>query len=279
MKWARFTLIFGFLSMFSYTQSLAQDPIRLGIAPHSSARIIYETHHDVKLFLEKQFGRPVEILTAKNFSEFSKRCNEGKSYDLILTSPNLAYLAQQLAQYQPFMTYTKGLETTILSSTPDVLERTKRPLRVAGQDPISFSTLSAQAWLEKKGLKEGSDIVYTYYTSASDSLGTILTSGAADMVIMSWPNYLKLSDEVKAKVHLFYHSPAAPSRIYLAKEGNGITLVQWEEALDAFALSVEGRAHLDITKLEGFKKLSLDALTEMKPIAETSLQRLQGVQP
>jgi len=257
----------------------AQEPLRIGIAPHSSARIIYETHQDVKLFLEKQFGRPVEILTAKNFSEFSKRCNEGKSYDLILTSPNLAYLAQHLAQYQPFMTYTKGLETTILSTTSDVLESTKRPLRVAGQDPISFSTLSAQAWLEQKGLQEGRDIVYSYYTSASDSLGTILTSGSADMVIMSWPNYLKLSEDVKSKVHVFYHSPEAPSRIYLAKEGNGITLAQWEEALDAFSRSTEGRAHLEITKLQGFKKLSPNALESMKPIADTSLKRLEGAQP
>jgi phosphonate transport system substrate-binding protein len=147
---------------------------------------------------------------------------------------------------------------------------------VAGQDPISFSTLSGQAWLEKKGLKEDKDIVYAYYASASDSLGAILTSGAADMVIMSWPNYLKLSDEVHSKVHVFYRSPAAPSRIYLAKEGNGITLAQWEEALDAFTLSTQGRAHLETTKLQGFKKLSLDALEDMKPIAELSLKRLQG---
>jgi phosphonate transport system substrate-binding protein len=279
MKWIPVALVLGFLSIVSCAQSLAQVPIRIGIAPHSSARIIYEEHHDIKLFLEKQFGRPVEILTAKNFSEFSKRSNEGKNYDLILTSPNLAYLAQHLAQYQPFMTYTKGLETIILSSLPDVLDHTKRPLHVLGQDPVSFSTLSAQMWLEKKGLKEGKDIVYAYHTSASDSLANILVSGEADMVIMSWPNYLKLSDEIKAKVHLFYHSPAAPSRIFLAKEGNGITLAQWEKALDDFMVSLEGAKHLNITKLQGFQKLSSDALEEMKPFADVSLQRLQEEQP
>ncbi|MBV5278820.1 MAG: PhnD/SsuA/transferrin family substrate-binding protein [Campylobacteraceae bacterium] len=279
MKRMPFTLFLGILSIFFHMQSFAQTPIRVGVAPHSSARIIYETHQDVKLFLEKKFERPVEIVTAKSFSEFAKRCNEGQSYDAILTSPNLAYLAQHLAKYQPFMTYTKGLETTILSRTPDVLKSANRPLRVAGQDPISFSTLTAQEWLEKSGLKEGKDIVYSYYTSASDSLGTILTSGAFDMVIMSWPNYLKLSEDIKSKVHIFYHSPTAPSRIYLAKEGNGITLLQWEEALDAFALSAQGRAHLEATQLQGFKKLSLDALESMKPIADKSLQRLLDIEP
>lgn len=279
MQWMRVALILVCLSIVSSAQSLAQPPIRIGIAPHSSARIIYETHQDVKLFLENRFNRPVEIMTAKNFSEFAKRCNEGKSYDLILTSPNLAYLAQHIAHYRPLMTYTKGLETIILSRSEDVLHTVKRPLRVAGQDPVSFSTLTAQEWLEKQGLHEGNDIVYTYYTSASDSLGTILITGQSDMVIMSWPNYMKLSDEIKSNVHVFYHSPAAPSRIYLAKEGNGITLFQWEEALDAFALSAQGRAHLENTKLQGFTKLSLDALESMKSIANKSLQRLLGTQP
>ncbi len=269
----------GFIILVLTLCSYAQEPVRIGIAPHSSARIIMETHHDVKSFLEKQFGRSVEIVTAKSFSEFSKRCNEGKSYDMIITSPNLAYLAQHIAHYQPLMTYTKGLETIILSRTPDVLTMAKYPLRVAGQDPISFATLSAQEWLEKKGLHEGKEIVYTYYTSSSDSLATILISEASDMVIMSWPNYMKLSDEVKAKVHIFYHSPAAPSRIYLAKEGNGISFAQWEAALEAFVRSPEGKAHLETTKLEGFKKLSLDALQDLKPIADKSYHRLQGEQP
>jgi len=101
----------GFIILVLTLCSYAQEPVRIGIAPHSSARIIMETHHDVKSFLEKQFGRSVEIVTAKSFSEFSKRCNEGKSYDMIITSPNLAYLAQHIAHYQPLMTYTKGLET------------------------------------------------------------------------------------------------------------------------------------------------------------------------
>lgn len=256
----------------------AQGPIRIGIAPHSSARIIYETHQDLKLFFERYFNRPVEIMTAKSFSEFSKRCNEGHSYDLILTSPNLALLAKNLAAYQPLMTYTKGLETTILSIAPDVLDSPKRPLRVVGQDPVSFSTLSAQSWLETKGLVEGKDIQYSYHTSASDSLATILISDNADLVIMSWPNYLKLNNDIKSKVTIFYHSPEAPSRIYLAKESNGLSLAEWEKGLSAFAQSPEGAKHLEVTKLEGFKMIPSNALDELKALAEKTLKRLDTPQ-
>lgn len=271
-------MILVFLMMVFSVCAYAQQPIRIGIAPHSSARIIYESHQDLKLFFEQYFNRPVEIMTAKSFSEFSKRCNEGNSYDLILTSPNLALLAKNLGAYQPFMTYTKGLETIILSVAPDVLSSAKRPLRVVGQDPVSFSTLSAQAWLETKGLVEGRDIQYFYYTSASDSMATILISDNTDMVIMSWPNYLKLGDDVKSKVTIFYHSPSAPSRIYLAKESNGVSLEMWENGLKAFAQSPEGAKHLEVTKLEGFKMIPLNALDELKTMAEKTLKRLEAPQ-
>jgi len=150
-------------------------PIRIGIAPHSSARLIFESHRDIKNFLETTFQRPVQISTAKTFSEFSKQCNDPEAmYDLILTSPNLAYLAQHLAHYLPLMTYTKGLEVLILSYSKNILHDGHRPLKIAGQDPVSFITLSGEVWFEDQGFKEGEDIVYRYYISASDSLAMLL---------------------------------------------------------------------------------------------------------
>lgn len=72
-------------------------PITIGIAPHSSTRMILETHQDLKQFFENYFKRPVEILTAKNFSEFAKRSNEGTYYDLILTSPKFSPFSPKIS--------------------------------------------------------------------------------------------------------------------------------------------------------------------------------------
>lgn len=233
------------IAFMAFSFSLAEDfssvPLRIGIAPHSSPRIIFESHQDLKLFLEAYFKRPVQIMTAKSFSEFAKKCNQGDTYDLILTSPNLAYLAQKLASYTPMMTYTKGLETIILSRFDDVFTKAIKPLRVAGQDPVSFATLSAEEWLESQGLHEGSDLNYAYYISASDSLATILVRNEVDLAIMSLPNYLKLSDELRSQVTILYRSPARPSRIFLAKASNGVCIEAWEKALIAFSLSRRGK--------------------------------------
>lgn len=248
-------------------------PITIGIAPHSSTRMILETHQDLKQFFENYFKRPVEILTAKNFSEFAKRSNEGTYYDLILTSPNLALLAQKLASYTPIMTYKKGLSSIILSKDKDILKKENYPLHAIGLDPVSFATLYAQDWLEKQGLKENKEINYTY-TSASDSSVAILLNNQADLSIMSVPNYMKLSDEIKNKVFIIYQSEPKPSRIYLAKENNGITLEEWKNALKAFAESKEGKNHLEVTKLDDFKMIETSDLENLDGIVEKTFQRL-----
>ncbi len=249
------------------------EPIIIGIAPHSSTRVILGSHQDLVFFLQKYFKRPVEIITAKNFSEFTKRTNKGTHYDLVLTSPNLAVLAQRLGSYTPIMTYKKGLATIILSKDKDILKKDKFPLHVVGLDPVSFPTLDAQNWLERKGFNE-EKVEYTY-TSATDSSITILLNNRADMIIMSLPNYLKLmTEKTKNLVHVIYQSEPKPSRIYLAKDKNGISLKQWKNALTAFSKSEEGKKHLKITKLQGFKDISPKDLNNLDKIVDKTMKRL-----
>ncbi|WP_419769576.1 MAG: phosphate/phosphite/phosphonate ABC transporter substrate-binding protein [Candidatus Marinarcus sp.] len=271
MKLKLFLLAIFVMSSFSYAK---ENPIRIGIAPHSSTRVILQSHQDLRLFLENYFKRSVQILTAKNFSEFTKRSNTGTYYDLILTSPNLAVLAQRLGGYTPIMTYTKGLSTILLATNESILESKKLPLHVIGLDPVSFPTLDAQEWLEKKGFEDGGKVNYTY-TSATDSSISILLNNNADMIIMSLPNYIKLiTKKNKDSVHVIYQSNPKPSRIYLAKTTDGITLKEWETALDAFSKSPEGKKHLEITKLEGFKKINPKDLNNLNSIVEKTMKRL-----
>jgi len=253
----------------------SQTPIRVGIVPHSSPRLLFESHVDVKLFLEAHFKRDVQIVTAKSFHEFAKLTNAGTAYDLIITSSHLALLAHTQASYQPFMSYTHGIEIAIVSREEGVLSASKRPLHVGAQGDVSLSTLLAEEWLASKGLREGKDVVYHYDISASDALALTLTKGAVDMVVMSWPNYLGLDDAFKKSTSVVYKSPSLPyTRTYAAKEGNGISLVQWEVALRALSLSAEGKKHLDVVQLGQFRMLSLDDLRGLESAASKTFDRL-----
>lgn len=254
---------------------LFQEPIRVGIAPHSSPRILFESHIHVKLFLQEYFHREVQIVTAKSFAEFTKLSNEGKTYDMIITSSHLALLAHNKAYYEPLMSYTKGIEIVIVARNKEILKNSKRPLKVLAQGNISLSTLLAQEWLEKKGLEEGRDVMYNYDISASDTLAILLINEEVDIAIMSWPNYMKLHDEQKETIHVLYKSPSLPyNRTYAVKEGSGISLMQWEEALKAFSLSPLGQKHLEVDKLGNFRMISVEELQNLEPLATKTLKRI-----
>lgn len=268
-------LILFILLIFLGNSNANSNTITIGIAPHSSTRVILETHQDLRIFLEKYFQRPVEIVSAKNFSEFAERTNEAKYYDLVLTSPNLAVLGKKFGFYTPLMTYTKGLSSIIISKDKEILKSKNFPLRVVGLDPVSFATLTAEEWLEDQGLHENKEIQYSY-SSASDSAAAIVLNGNADMCIMSLPNYLKLSDEIKEKIFIVYESLPKPSRIYLAKEKNDLTLENWKNALEAFSKSQEGINHLSTTKLEGFRMMVPNELDNLNKIADKTLNRLNN---
>ena len=161
-----------------------------------------------------------------------------------------------------------------LSKDKDILKKGKKTLEVIGLDPVSFPTLDAQEWLENQGFEENKNLKYTY-TSATDSSISILMNNHADIIIISLPNYLKLmTKKNKNLVYVIYQSEPKPSRIYLAKDSNGISLDDWKKALDAFSKSPEGKNHLEITKLESFKKITSDDLNNLDAIVEKTMKRL-----
>lgn len=275
MSWLRMLLLLMCVLGSVSTQSFAQTPIRIGIAPHSSPRILFESHIHVKMFFEAYFKRDVELVTAKSFQEFSKKAHEGDTYDMIITSSHLALLAHKRASYRPLMSYTHGIEVVILARTKEVMTTAKRPLNVFAQGSISLSTLLAQEWLLAQGLEEGKDVVYDYDVSASDTLALLLARHEADMVVMSLPNYRKLRNEEKEPLFVVFQSPSLPyNRTYAVKEGNGITLGEWDAALKAFSMSSYGKDHLEVVKLGAFKSVSLDDLNGLESIAHTTLKRI-----
>lgn len=54
-------------------QAAAADLLTIGVAPHTSARIILEMYQPLRLHLEKAIGMPADIVTAPDFTTFAQR--------------------------------------------------------------------------------------------------------------------------------------------------------------------------------------------------------------
>jgi phosphonate transport system substrate-binding protein len=93
------------LNMFMFTNiAPAQESFILGVAPHTSARVILEMYQPLRLHLEKSLGNPVEVVTAPDFNEFARRAL-AQEYDLAITTGHQARLLQTDANYLPLLTY------------------------------------------------------------------------------------------------------------------------------------------------------------------------------
>lgn len=255
--------------------AIAEDTIMIGVAPHSSSRVILEAHATLRSFLENHFHRPVQISTAPTFTEFTRRSLQGK-YDLLITSPHLALLAAESAHYQPLLTYHEGLETLLLSKTNTC--PSAPPVSVLGLDPISFVTLTGLKELADRGLttKTGLSIEYA---SASDSTALAVSQGKADIAIVSKPNYNKLPESTRQQLQICWTSTPKPSRIYLVKPNAQISLEQWQAALKAFIQSPEGEAHLKSNKFTAFREVNETELKSVQDLADMARQILNESTP
>lgn len=249
----------------------AQAVFRLGIAPHTSARVILEMYQPLRLQLEKALGVPVEVVTAPDFTEFAKRMLH-QDYDIAVTTGHQARLAQTDADYLPLLTYSAEFRAVALMAGTSKYKTAKdlRGLPVLGLSPTSLVTLWGQHWMKQNG-----NLDTLRYVSASDSVARLVLSGEAAAGFMSMANYQSLPREVQSQIRFLVISEPLAGRVYMLNKRQSARKEQIDAALAAFAGSAEGKAYFEKYKLEGYRKLKPKELELMEPYAKETRQTLQ----
>ena len=91
----------------------------LGVAPHTSARVILEMYQLLRLYLERALGQSVDVVTAPDFTEFARRMLH-QDYDLAITTGHQARLAQTDAHYKPLLTYSADFRVVGLVASAQI---------------------------------------------------------------------------------------------------------------------------------------------------------------
>jgi phosphonate transport system substrate-binding protein len=239
-------------------------PLRIGIAPHTSARVILELYQPLRTHLEKALNRPVEILTAPDFTEFARRAL-AQEYDLAVTTGHQARLFQTDGGYLPLLTYKAEFKAVAMVPNKS---KVKAPRDLKGTTTIGLSasslvTLWGQHWLA--GLKLGP--IPVRYVSAADSVAQLLLAGDGSAGFVSLANFQKLPPEVRSQLHILAESPAMAGRVYVLNQRNATQRPALEAALWTFAASASGKAYFEANKLEGYRKLRPRELQAMDPYA------------
>lgn len=244
----------------------------IGVALHSSARLIIGMYQPLRQHLERTLGQPVEIVTAPDFTEFARRAMQGR-FDLVITTGHQARLLQTDAGYLPLLTYQAEFRAVALVPR-DSPVRTHADLdgaTVFGLSPASLVTLWGEHWLHRNGIRGTS----MRYVSAADSIAQLLLKGEGKLAFTSLANYQNLPPGIQSQLLIFDESLSMAGRVYLLNQRHGNRREDIEKALWRFAETPEAAEYFAQHKLKGYRRLAHRELNEMEPYANEVRKQLK----
>ena len=167
------------------------------VLPKIAASVLSANYARMKRYLERGNEHTVTIVIPSNFKEFFDSTMRG-DFDVAIAAPHFARVAQLDRNMVPLLTYQPQINGLfIAASDTDLKEpRDVRERVVAFANPQSLVAMYGRQWLERGGLKQGSD--YEMRGARTDlGVGRMLLTGDAVAGIMSNSEFRALpSDEV-----------------------------------------------------------------------------------
>jgi phosphonate transport system substrate-binding protein len=246
--------------LFVTPAASAQEAFIIGVAPHTSTRIILEMYQPLRVHLEKSLQMPVEVITAPDFTEYARRALAQK-YDLAITTGHQARMLETDAKYIPLLTYKAEFKSVALVAAKGGIRKPAdlKGKNVLGLSPTSLVTQWGEHWLADNDLRG----IPLQYVSASDSVAQLLISGEAAAGFMSLANFKTLKPDVQAQLRILAESPPMAGRVYVLNSRRAAQEKQIDAALREFAATPEGKRYFEKYNVEGYRKLKPGELKSM----------------
>ncbi|MCX7142707.1 MAG: PhnD/SsuA/transferrin family substrate-binding protein [Proteobacteria bacterium] len=242
----------------------APAALRIGVAPHSSARVIIEMYQPLRLYLELALGQDVEIVTAPDFTEYARRAL-AQQYDIAVTTGHQARLLQTDARYLPLLTYQADFKALALTAADGDYREPKdlAGTAVFGLSASSLVTLWGQHWLLRNSVQSTT----MRYISASDSVSQLLLKHEGGVGFMSLANYQNLAPAVREGLRVMAESLPMAGRVYLLNARHSKKYDFILASLRAFAETAEAKQYFAKHQLGGYRELEPRELIAMEPYA------------
>lgn len=263
----------GLLLALMALPTLAAEIFRVGVAPHTSARVIIAQYQPLRAALEAELGQPVEIVTARDFMVFAQTALAGE-YALAITTAHQAALLRDDAGFLPLVTYQSDFEALAIVAGDGKISS---PREISGQpvlglNPASLVTLWGMDWLNKQKVIPKS----TAYVTASDSVAELVLRGEAAVGFISLANLHKLAPETREGLRIFARSGPIPGRVYLLAPQEKAREKIVRRVLAEFAASAAGKAYFTENQLGGYRPILPAELDAQRGYADAVRRQLRN---
>jgi len=267
------------LLLLTGVTAAAQDlpPLKLGILPYTSTLNLLAAHQPLRRYLQGKLGRPVELYTASSFSGFVRDSQRG-DYDLLLTAPHFARLAQKEVGYVPLARYASTIHPRLVVAKDDPMRDVSElnGSRIANADRLALVTAVAVRWLGQNGLRPSQYELHDSTTHANAILA--VTKGESRAAITSRSALLQMSSDVQEQVRSIDIPSNLPHLMVLAHPRLAAPVRdRVRNALLNFAReSAEGNGFLQSAGYIGFVPVSARELHQLDPYVNDVKRALEA---
>lgn len=229
-------------------------PLVVGILPTLSPRVLINNYQPFRLYLEQTLQRPVEIVTATDFTSFHKSTMAG-NYDVVVTAAHLGRLAQVEGGYIPLATFKSTNRALLVTSIANPLKSTVklRGQKIATLDRFALIAAQARVWLETQGLQEQVDY-RLLEASSHNSAGYSVLSGESALAIISPAGWKQMPPNIRDGLQVYATLPALPSLMWLANPSLAPEVPRLRSALLAFSPGFpQGKQFFEVTGYQGMR--------------------------
>jgi phosphonate transport system substrate-binding protein len=232
-------------------------PLRIGILPTLSARVLLTTYAPLREYLERELRRPVEMRSATGFRDFQSQTQAGE-FDAVVTAAHLARLLQRDNGWTPLVTHVTANRAVLLIARDRPLNSVQelRGKMVAFPDRLALVVLQTTHWLREQGLQAGRDYQIVDATSFN-SAAYAVQQHQAMLAVSSPATWKQLPDALKNDLVEFTNLPEIPALTWIAHPRMGADAEVLRRALLRFTVALpEGKQFFDTTGYRGYREVT-----------------------
>lgn len=257
-----------------------QRPLTLGLFPFLSPQQLVMYYQPLASYLENQLHRPVKLGSTKDFHSFIVATQRG-DFDIVLTAPHLAWLAQANAGYRPIATYANTVSGLLVVKRSSEIHSASglRGGVIAIPDPLAVVTLLMESYLAKQGLQSGKD--YRFIARGTHNNAALsVTSGEAAAAVIASLAYEKLPDAPRTQLRIIGRTAAVSSVFFMVnKHLDQSTADAVQAALLRFNDTAAGQAFLQQTHYQRILPADSHSLSSMSVYALQIQRMIRNKQP
>lgn len=254
-----------------------EKPLVVGLLPTLSPRVLITNYQPLRIYLEKQLKRPVEMVTATDFEAFHKSTMTGE-FDVVVTAAHLSRFAQTEAGYIPLAAYQASNHAMLVSPKANPVQSIEqlRGHKLATLDRYALISMQTRVWLEKQGLVENRDYQLLETSSHNSAVYSVL-SGESKLAIIAPGGYKMMPASMQDSIVTLVKLPPIPMVMWIAHPRMRDEAPALRASLLAFSTQLaEGKQFFEATGFQGMREISaqeMKALDQYLPYLKQHLGR------